>query len=577
MDRPVAASGPTKAKMERQNGGVGKLRKTRMEACLALLADGKTVDEATAKIGVTISAYKQWRKISPWFCNEVDRIRMTNAKKREFPRCPFSPESRAKYFYSEYDEPITPPHLGIAIDFINSLKPGEFGLILFPPDHAKTSLGEDWLSCGLADDPETRAAIISKTQPDASTRLLHIQTRMEDRDFYPEFINDFGPFKSEGRGKPWGARWMSLLRKTPRERDYSLQALGIGTQVQGKRLDKVLCDDIADDRNYEDYEDQATYIRQSVNTRIGNTGIGLMIGTRQGEMDVYRKLMDEDFFDKVLILPAVFPDGTTLWPARFSRDDYYRMERKAGPRVWALTYQQEDAVTEGQKFPLVLFEHCYNPMRRAQDVPQGWGRVGGLDPSASGYAAAFCLAVDRQTKLRQWIDVWNEKGLVGDGGDIMAGLRQFIVNFVKEYEIEILALERNSTFILVSTNLELRAELTALNCRLYPVESTGTGLKSQNQDILDMSIEQMSNVFANGMHSIPTGANSLSIFMPAIKQFMAYRPKNKRIVKDMLKACQFAEAAARKWLSAEMDSESHGDASNLPPYLQAQQDSVPIG
>lgn len=548
-----------------------------MEACIALLAQGMTVDAACAKLGVTKSAYKQWRKDSEWFRNEVDRVRMQVQGKRVYKRCPFTPESRQKYLYAEYDEPINPPHLRIAMDFINSLKPGEFGLILFPPEHAKTSIGEDWLTFAIADDPETRAVVISKTREDASTRLLHVQGRMEDRDFYQEFIDDLGPFQPEGRGKPWGAYRMTVLRKTPRERDYSLQALGIGSQIQGKRIDRMLVDDIADDTNHHDYVKQANYIRQSANTRLGNNGIGVMIGTRQAEMDVYRNLEDEGFFDKVLRMPAVFPDGSTLWPARYTKADYERMERKAGPRIWALTYQQQNEVTEGVKFPLALFEKCYNPQRRAQMVPPGWTAVGGVDPSASGFTAGFCLAVDRVTELRQWVDVFNEKGLVGDGGDIVDGLVQFIIGFVREYGIRILCLEANSTFILLSTNLKLKATLTALNCRLYPVESTGTGLKSANAEIEDLAIEQFSTSLANGMHMIPTADGSKQVFWPAIRQFMAWRPKNRNIIKDMVKAAQFAEAAARKFLSAEMDSDEYGDASDLPAYLRDQQEVVPIG
>lgn len=597
------------AKAHRQ---IGPKRMERMETFLSYRRQGMTVEKAMAELGLTESAYKQWRKDSEWFYRESTRITMQliNGSSDPPKRCPLTPEIREKYFREGYDDPINPKHLRLTMAFINSLQGGEAGLVLFPPEHAKTAIGEDWLSCAIADDAETREAVVSKTQPDASVRQVHIRDRMTDRDFYREWIDDYGPFKPEGRGKSWSSKHMTVAKKTPRERDYSLQSLGIGSQIQGKRLDKVLVDDIADDKNFHDYVVQARYIRQSVYPRLNKRhGVMLVIGTRQDEMDVYRHLMDEGFFDKVLVLPAVFeertafdangqfidPDakdgreeafvfeaGDYLWPERYTPEEYATMEKKAGPRIWNLTFQQKNEVTEGVKFPLVLFENCYNPHRAAKVVPEGNIMVGGLDPSASNYTSAFALGVDRQTELRTWVDVWNESGLIGDGGDIVRGLRQFILDFVDTYGITILGLERNSTFVLLSTNLELRVGLAKRGCVLLPLESTGTGLRSVNAVIEDMSIEQMSTLFANGVHQIPTGemeggGSSKELFMKAIRQFMRWRPKDRNLVRDMVKACQMAEAAAKVALANKnAGSQTHMDNPNLPAYLKKQQKSVPI-
>lgn len=585
---------------KRRNVTLGPARKARAKEFLEHRRRGMTIDAATAAMGVTKHWYKQLRKESEWFRNEADRVAAQAKGDYIPPPCPFTPAFREDYLAFDYEiEPINPRHILVMIDFISRIQPGEFALITLPPDHAKTSIGEDWLNASIADDPESRNVIISKNQPEAIKRLLHVQARMEEVDFYPGYIETWGPFKPESRGvRPWAATKMTVQRKTPRHRDYSLQALGIGGQIQGARITRVLCDDPIDDKNYPEFEGQARYIRQSVNTRLGDYGMGLMIGTRQDEMDLYRHLKDEDFFDHVLVLPARFDEdfsyemrdgtviswkaGEVLWPERFSDDAYLTFERKAGPRLWALTYQQKDVVSAGQQFPLAMFERNYNPHRRAQEVRLNEISVAGIDLSVANYSAAFGLGVNPQTKLRTWIDVWNEKGLVGDGGDITPGLIQFILNFVAQYKVRVLALEENSTFLLVSTNNFLKSELTSMGCRLLPVTSSAQGLASrvrETKDIEDLSISQLSTVFSNGMHQIPTGENSLSIFNKAIRQFMSWRANNRKIVKDMVKACQFAEAAARNCLNFG-DSEPYADDPDgepLPPYLMEQQVSVPIG
>jgi hypothetical protein len=543
----------------------------KMETVLGHLRIGKSVRQASAEVGVTEATYTYWRSRSPWFKTESDRAKAKGRDTGPKPPLPFTPESRAKYFKADYDtEPITPPHLEKCMELINSLQPGEFGLILLPPGHAKTTIGEDWLSCAIADDPETRAVVISKTQSEAQKRLLKIQARMEDFDFYQEFIEDYGPFRPDGRSqRPWAATKMTVARKSPRQRDYSLQAIGIGGQIQGQRIDKGLLDDIEDDQNFREYEKHAMYIRQSVNTRLdGGKGIGLMIGTRQDETDIYRYLIDEDFFDKVLILPAVDIDGTLLWEARFSRDDYARMERKAGPRTWALVYQQQDVVQEGMTFPRDMLYACLKKDLLAQHVPEGSIPVVGIDPSVSGYTAGFCIGVNPKTKMRTWVDAWNEKNLTGDGGDRIPGLVQFIVGMVEFYKARICCLEANSAFALLSSSLVLRSKLAELGCRIKLVESTFSGLKIAGGDaIKDLGIAQMSALFANGLIEIPTAAGGQTVFKEALRQFERWRPGDRKLVKDLVKAFQFSEAAARDIISREQSSKKP-DVSFLPPHLQ---------
>lgn len=525
---------------------------------LGFLSSGDSIEEAMSKVARGPAAFAKWQTRYPDFAKRYHALRYRLGG-GEYPPCPFNEESRKKYFSVDYDEPISPRHLRVAIDFINSLKPGQFGLITLPPEHAKTSLGEDWISCALADDPETRAVIISKTQNDATNRTLKIQARMEDLDFYEEFISTYGPFKPEGRGtRPWAATKMTIVRKTPKQRDYSLQALGIGAQVQGKRIDKALLDDVVDDENYREYESQARYIRQSVNTRLGKTGVALMIGTRQDEMDLYKYLADEGFFDKTLILPAVFEKdyqytlatgsmmawqaGEGLWPERYSLADYETMQRKAGPRIWALTYQQQNVVSEGQAFPMDVIESAYDLEYRAQVVPPGHLVSVGVDPAAQGYTAGVVLAINPKTKQRILVDVWNERGLVADGGDRREGVVQFITTLCGLYGTNRLVLEDNSAFTYVSSSPQMRAALHDMGCALETVRAS----KFRHHD--DAMNLTLSTLFSNGVIKIPVAGTSTQVFREFVQQLNAWRPHDKKQTRDIVRAFYYAEVGAQQML-----------------------------
>lgn len=539
----------------------------RMDAVYSMYAENSiSITSACAKVGVRRKAYEQWRHRFPSFAQRMDIITARRKGDLAYPPCPFTPSFRETFLRNDYpDDPVNPSHLLHAMDLINSIGPTEVGLILMPPGHAKSSLAEDLLTTVIADDPESRSVIISKTQGEAVKRLLKVQARMEDIDFYADFITEWGPFKPEGRtGRPWSSKQMTVLRKTPRQRDYSLQALGIGGQIQGQSIDWAILDDIADDQNQTPTQvaAMANYVRQSVNTRFRKTGRGLFIGTRQSESDIYRFLMDEDFFDHVLILPAVFDDGSYLWPERYTAQDYKNMQTKAGPRVWALTYQQQDVVTEGQAFPLDLVESAYDATYRAQEVPENSMVVVGVDPAAQGYTAGVALAVDLKSQRRVILDVWNEKDLVGDGGDRVAGVVQFILGLCSTYRARRLSLEDNSAFVYVSSNPKLRAELTRLGCQIDTLQASKYVF---NDDAMSLAL---STLFSNETVKIPAYGSSKVVYRGLIRQLIGWRPYDKKIVRDIVRAFYYAEIAAQRLLSGYAAETAAYNDRTRPQYMK---------
>lgn len=535
----------------------GPKTQARMRKFLSFRYEGDTVEEACARIGVTTSAYIQWRKQDPAFKADADRVTARLREGWDSPETPFDATWREHYFGHIYrSKPVTPWHLQVLIDFVNSVKGGETALVLMPPEHAKSTLAEDYLCHQIATFPNLRTAIISKGQFHAKKLLGRVQERMTDRDLYDRFHTDYGPFKDEARkGRPWSTSHFKVARNDGGERDYSCQATGFRGQIYGSRLDLIFIDDIVDPNEPQTPEMTSKivdWVRGAVYSRVGTEGRLIMVGTRVDEEDVYKVLMDEGFFDKTLILPVYdeeCSDGRPhpyLWTERFSEVQYERMEAKQGDRLWALLYMQADSVDKGMTFPRSVVEGCYAFDRRAQLVPNGWIPVAGVDPAAAGFTAGIAYAIDPRTELRQVIDVWNVKDLTGDGGDRQAGLVQFILEVCSQYGAKHLGLEENSAWTLLSSSIPLRRELSALGVTIHRVITKTGGTVQGSQE--DLEISQLSNLFFNNMVLLPAQGTAKQLMAPFVQQLSRWKPGDKKRPKDLVKAFQFAEYAARRVL-----------------------------
>lgn len=92
-------------------------------------------------------------------------------------------------------------------------------------------------------------------------------------------------------------------------------------------------------------------------TRLEPQGSVLLVNTRWDDDDLSGRLLKEEPEDWIVIdLPALAltdndplgrKPGEALWPARFSADDYARIRKSVGERVWWSLYQQQPRPLEG--------------------------------------------------------------------------------------------------------------------------------------------------------------------------------------------------------------------------------------
>jgi hypothetical protein len=204
-----------------------------------------------------------------------------------------------------------------------------------------------------------------------------------------------------------------------------------------------------DGTNAHEFEKQISWIQGEVMSRLSASGTLLVVGTRMAPVDLYSELQNPAWYPEeespwtYFAQPAVLEfaddpkDWLTLWPRSNEpepgikvqtpdEDGYYpkwdgtRLAKKRArmsPRKWAMVYMQQQVV-ENATFPQEAVNGCVNAQRMAGVLvpgqtggrPEGMAGlyvVAGLDPAMAGNTAAVVMGVDRRTRKRWVLDVFN--------------------------------------------------------------------------------------------------------------------------------------------------------------------------
>ena len=375
---------------------------------LQALEDQGTVQEACNIVGVTRSAYEKWRQRFPEFAAKADALRnelSINEPKKEW-------DGSFKSFRGEYFGHMSPWFHLHAINAYENTPPGNLTLILWPPEHGKTTLAEDYFCYKLATNPEFRITVGSEGQ-DMSRKILgRIRTRMEPHGPFPKYVSKFGPFVPQNQSgrktaQMWGADYFDVFKKQRHdERDYSMVALGWRSKIAGTRTDHLHVDDIQSRVSLNLTEQMFEVFRQDWLTRPGENGRTSINGTRVGEDDFYERVMNE--IDEDILTVIKFPAIVTndegepepLWPEMFSMEKLDRIRRKVGEEAWSRNYMQEPTSSLSATFTDDAIQKCLNPMRSVlHDPPKDCSVYIGLDP-ALGSNNCVVAATPHEGKLK---------------------------------------------------------------------------------------------------------------------------------------------------------------------------------
>jgi hypothetical protein len=378
-----------------------------------LVSNGSTVKDALDVIGVTMRTYEDWRAQHPDFKSRMDVIRGARQE--------FDPDKhrdfvawRKKYLNSD----TTWFQQALADALQDDSEPGSITLVLFPPEHGKTTLLEDFITYKFCLHKDFRVTYGSEAQAHSRKALRRVRDRLEVDSPYPAMVGAFGPFapigrSSEHRGaQPWGQDFFNIHGKSDvDERDYNMVALGFGSQIAGSRTDLLVCDDMISMKNVGQSESLLETFRQDWLSRPGTKGRTVVIGTRVADGDMYDMMEREGIVDRVVRFKAHDPlrvreHGTPwLWPQRYNDGEYAKMRKNVGESAWARNYQQQPRIAGDSTFKEAMLDKAKSPLRSVlhDAPPMAIGMILGLDPGF-GHNATIALAGNAE-RLWYWAAV----------------------------------------------------------------------------------------------------------------------------------------------------------------------------
>lgn len=418
-------------------------------------------------------------------------------------------------------------------------------LINVPPYHSKSTNGTVMTTVyELCRDPNNRTAIISKSSTLAGRFVRQIANFLTNPDLYEgasrNLIDDWGPF-NDGSSS-WSRDEIYVCGRQGHEKDPSVAAYGIGTQIYGTRWDRILCDDIADlenQKNPDRVSEMLVQITQEFQSRVGRSGKLIVLGTRVSAGDIYYHLKDLPAYEVIRYPAIVDEEGQlTLWPGHFGYKDAVLQRNSMSFEQFELVYQNSDMPAFGASFTQEHLERAHDPERGLGHVPDGTVLIIGLDPAGAnaqaGFTALVLWGLDVKTGRRYLVDLVNVKQMKAPQ------LRDQLFDWADRYpRIVELRVESNGLQSqLVQYNQEIQAYLSNKGIKVTPHITHG-----HNKWDPQFGVEAMSTLFHNGMVSLPTldinSRNKLRALEDQLLQF----PMG--VVNDLVMALWFAELGAK--------------------------------
>jgi hypothetical protein len=498
--------------MGRKPGVQNIPKKEAQEKVLILLEQGATITAAMSAVGRNDVTFRQWTMAEPEFKERADKARLAGkgikADLKDLKDISFVDFCEqfldSKLFPHQLNwldlmEGVTPRWMPAGMTY--NLGEPDRVLINVPPEHAKsTTITTNYVTYKIVTDPNTRVIIVSKTQGMARKFLGAIKTRLS-HPAYMKLQTAFGPnggYKADST--QWSADMIYLgTGRDSGEKDPTVQALGLGSQIYGARADLIIVDDAVMGANAHEWEKQMEWLQKEVITRLGRHGKLIIVGTRVAPVDLYKMLREPGQWSggvspfTYCAMPAVLefdenPDNwKTLWAEtdqqENAKDDplpngnypkwdgpsLFKRRSQVSPSVWAMVYQQED-VTEDAIFSPSCVAGSVNGMRKRGPLKagtpghpthvEGAYTVIGLDPAMAGATGAVIATYNRSDGKIYVLDCVNMTEPTPQK------IQDLIEEWVEKYRPQELRIEINAHQKAYALDDNLRNYLASYGCQL---------------------------------------------------------------------------------------------------------------
>lgn len=348
----------------------------------SLMAKGMSATAACEEVGISYQTYKGYRKRHRVWAAKLDVARHAYMSNNDDHHQWTGLSSFcAKYFG------LAPTWFQLMfLEELQKTPKGNILMVLWPPEHGKTTTFENWASYILGPkDPTFRFLVASENQGIARKINGRVMNRMDPLGPFPNYVHEFGPFVPQTGGgqstlrQPWTDTKFRVWRaKGSDERNYSMEAVGAGGSIVSARCDQLHVDDPQSTRTLGQTDKISTWFRQDALSRPAESGFTSVVGTRVGEEDFFADLLDDGNLDdimKVIRFPAIITDHDTgeqkpLWERDergygHTLESLDRMRRKVGDDIWDRNWMQNPGMSRSGKgtFTKIHVEACQDPER----------------------------------------------------------------------------------------------------------------------------------------------------------------------------------------------------------------------
>jgi hypothetical protein len=262
---------------------------------------------------------------------------------------------------------------------------------------------------------------------------------------------------------------------------------GIGSEVLGQHVDRIVVDDVLrsdnklSDTQIEDYMDMV--LDPMLLNRKGQM---ILVGTPKSENDIFTTIQNrvrEGSVWKLERFPAIIDYDKRIiqCPDRFSWDDLIQKRLSMGPLKFAREYQLEFFSRDTSLFPERMIKVARDKGKDmvlldvADKREKNWLYVVGVDVARSGsvsadYTVAIVLAYDSVSQTKQIVHMWREKGLK------ISEQAEHIASISKRFNSPYILVEKNNVGV---DMIDEMVDKWNLN-----VDSFTTGAKDQKKDEL---------------------------------------------------------------------------------------------
>lgn len=480
---------------------------------------------------------------------------------------------------------------------------GKLVMILAHPEAGKSTVVTLWyVLYMLAKNPDIRIALVSKSSEKAKDLLRRVKRYLTEPHLYDDaprnLIEDFGGFQPMHGELEWSADRIFIRQRKSGERDPTIQALGIGKQIYGTRLDLLILDDslVLDNQISElNRERLDNWFTAEARSRV-QQGQTVICGTRLFPLDLYgqwRKALAGHPLYREVIIPAILDEWTEeerpSWPEYWTLDGFditqtlengeevvvgYRQGLRdirsevmaRNPDQWKLVYQQEDLEDTSLIFRP---DHVQKAFDLGADRSRGQVHpeeilILGVDPAITGRAAAVVIAYNPKTRVRTVIDVKVTRNLGATG--IRQELFYHFWDKYRDHGIAFTVIEVNYAPTLMGDEAFME-RAAASNTMVRPFRTKARGRKVGSKWDEEYGVAAMAGLFGTGLMAF-AGANpdDRAMMQPLVDDMLVFPFADEQ---DALMALWFANSEAESVPRRRLDQGRVQAFRDVPPIISS--------